>query len=466
MSLTPVLEKLKTVGATASKNDKLELLREYLKDGLFNLVVRYTLQPTLRYHCKKLPPYQPTDKVFHIKELFKKLNYLAAQPGASDADKEDLAEIASSFGEDTWEVVHRIVQKKLKCGATAASINRAAGERLIKIVAYMRCKTHEHIKNMTFPLLAQLKADGQFCYMIIDKDAKFKFMTRNAKTVFQLEHLHKELHHLTKHREQVYHGELVVYDENFEKFLPRKEGNGILNSCMQKSCDPAVLERIVFRVWDVVSEYDFWNGRCDTGYRERFSTCSERVITLNNKRYFETVKSKYVQNIAEADEYYVQLRQEGEEGCILKHDHAGWKNCTSGSKDMCKMKEIKEAELRYIGWEYGDSEGKYRTVIGSLLCESECGKLKVSVSGLTDKQRGVKGYETLANGEEVAIPDPKQFDRWDSFEGDILEVEYNEVIQDDRTKVYSLFLPRIVDFRNDKDVADTLKFLLAKEEVH
>ena len=74
-------------------------------------------------------------------------------------------------------------------------------------------------------------------------------------------------------------------------------------------------------------------------------------------------------------------------------------------------------------------------MLGALACESSDGIVKVNVSGFTDDQR-----KTITKESSV---------------GRIIEVLYNTKIQDSKTKVWSLFLPRIVQFRDDKDVANS-----------
>ena len=470
MSLKPVLEKLNTLQETNSTNEKVELLKAYLPDKLFNLVVRIALQPTLKYKIKKLPTPQPVSGKNELKDLFGLLQLIAGQSGVSKADKEAVSNMAASFDKETWEVVQRIVKKDLRCGTTATLINRAATTRLIKVMPYMRYKSDKHLKKMLFPLMAQLKCDGTFVNLLVKAGGKLQFLTRNASPVFQLTHLKEEIKHIKKFTGYVFHCELLVWNEDYTKFLDRKTGNGIISKCIKKTCPTELLERIAIRVWDVVPEYDFWNGRCDAPYRDRFDDLHTYVKVVGNSRYMSIVESRYVYTMEQADKFYKDMRRQGEEGAVLKNDHGPWHHNTGGSKYGCKMKSIKEAELVVTGWSFGDSTKKYRTVLGTVHCETADGLLKVNVSGFTDKERGVlcvknKPQYEIIDGEKIAVPNQTQLDRWDDYcaRGKILEVEYESVIQDKDTKEYSLFLPRSVSFRQDKDEADTLQHLLNKE---
>ena len=76
-------------------------------------------------------------------------------------------------------------------------------------------------------------------------------------------------------------------------------------------------------------------------------------------------------------------------------------------------------------------------MLGAMVLESDDGKVRVSVgTGFTDDQR------------------KKFFDR--NLVGKIVTVVYNSRIKDkNREDVDSLFLPRFVEIREDKDVTNT-----------
>jgi ATP-dependent DNA ligase len=100
------------------------------------------------------------------------------------------------------------------------------------------------------------------------------------------------------------------------------------------------------------------------------------------------------------------------------------------------MKAEEECDLKVIGMEEGT--GKYDGVLGALVCETADGLLKVNVgTGFSDDDR---------------------IDYWDSnIRNVIVTVRYNQKIKDKKTGVHSLFLPRFVCVREDKDVANTLE---------
>ena len=93
-----------------------------------------------------------------------------------------------------------------------------------------------------------------------------------------------------------------------------------------------------------------------------------------------------------------------------------------------------EADLKVVAIQEGT--GKYKGKIGALLCESGDGNVKVSVgSGLTDEQRSLPESDYI---------------------GKIISVKYNTKIPNYDKSGETLFLPRFVEIRLDKDSADIL----------
>ena len=83
--------------------------------------------------------------------------------------------------------------------------------------------------------------------------------------------------------------------------------------------------------------------------------------------------------------------------------------------------------------------GKNEHTFGSLYCISEDEKVECNVSGFTDEMR------------------MEIFEHWEDWQDTIISVKYNEVITDKKRKTKSLFLPRFVEHRVDRDTASLLE---------
>lgn len=132
----------------------------------------------------------------------------------------------------------------------------------------------------------------------------------------------------------------------------------------------------------------------------------------------------------------------------------GWKSHTS--PEQIKLKAEKEAELEVLG--YVPGTGDNIGGIGSLCCVSSCRNLKVDVSGLTKAMRGIERVDKKDSSKGWKVIEG--FD-CNCHNGKIITVKFNELIESDSKDTYSLFLPRFVEERADKNEADTLERIKA-----
>ena len=124
----------------------------------------------------------------------------------------------------------------------------------------------------------------------------------------------------------------------------------------------------------------------------------------------------------------------GKEGVVLKNPTAIWRDGTS--KEQVKLKLELDCDLKVIGFEEG--EGKFAGTLSSLLCESSDKMLCTSVSGFNDKMR-----------KEI-------WENRSDYLDKIVTVRFNDIMQKEG-EVASLFLPRFVEFRDDKILADSFR---------
>ncbi|MHA1738940.1 MAG: hypothetical protein ACTSWD_10175 [Candidatus Heimdallarchaeota archaeon] len=111
--------------------------------------------------------------------------------------------------------------------------------------------------------------------------------------------------------------------------------------------------------------------------------------------------------------------------------------------DQCvaSIKGVSKCEFRISSIKKGKKGTKWENHVGSIECESECGKVKFSVGGLTDAEH------------------LKDWDEWLTLLGSVVSVEYDGLIKDKSKDVWSLYLPRNLICRPDRDMADTLEML-------
>jgi len=439
MSLKHVLEKLNHIASSPSTLSKIHILKGYLLDEEFKKVCNYALASKYVFHVKKFPPFKPLDGDFtNNLAIFDILEKLNASDGANNTMKEVLYNAASTDPE-TYEVVRRICEGDLKCGVGIKNINKAVPGTIFYI-PYMRCSTEAAIGNITYPAYAQEKNDGAFTNMIVKENGGITFFTRNGKAIHQLQALKRALKPFVSrppYAGMVYMGELLVMVGG--RILPRSEGNGIITSCIYGTANQSMADKVIIRVWDCVLLSDFWDGESKIPYSKRFNTVKQLAEEIASPTFKPTF-TELVNNEVEARNFYAKIRRHGGEGEVLKSMNFHWKD--HDSPYQIKLVNTSSAELRIVGWNYGAERSKYEHVCGAVLMESECGMLKVKVSGMTDEQRAWD---------------------WDSHIGDIATVKFKELSQGKGNQHMSMTHPRIDELRLDRRTAQTLKDILKRE---
>jgi len=316
-----------------------------------------------------------------IEDIFVALDRLVKQKGASISIKKELAHLAS-IDKETWEVVHRICNGDLRCGVGVRTLNEVL-PGLIPFTPYLRCKSHRHIDKAKTPGIVQEKANGMYAEMIVEEDL-IKFGTRDSHEIHQLDHLKEIFLDSIEGEDTVYMGELRVRDHD-GSILDRATGNGIINKCIQNTAKPDDSLRVFFSIWDSVYLDHYREAKSPISYKERFDDVIDTVEILDNKG-FCVIDYKYVETIAEAQEYANERIRRGEEGGVYKWLKATWSNSTSSQQ--FKIKARFEGELRAVRWEYGDKGKKHEHRMGRIIFETDDGLVRTAVgSGFSDEFR-------------------------------------------------------------------------------
>jgi len=421
MSILSVITELRS---TNSRLEKEAILKKYIDNTVLKSVLIRALASHIQYYQRKIPVYSTNGKNVELIEALERMNDLADRKVTGNAAIEFLSNILSDVSADDAKVIELIIKKDLDCGVSTPTVNKI-WEDLIPTFDTMLCSpmSDKLLDKMVYPAIAQKKLDGLRCNVVV-KSGTVTFYSRNGKTFDLLGNLEQEFLDASKGADIVFDGELLVSENGKE--LDRQTGNGILNKANKGTISEAEAAKITMVIWDVIN-YDNWvNQKDPTPYINRFDYLS--TLGLNGK--LSVVPSQIVNSLDEAREIYEDYYARGFEGIILKSMNAIWEPKRSTSQ--IKFKGEETTSLRVIAIQEGKEDSKYKGQIGALLCESEDGKLRVSVgSGLTDEDR--KSGDFLCK---------------------IIEVKYNTKIKSKGSDVYSLFLPRYIEVRFDRDEAD------------
>jgi hypothetical protein len=457
---------LEALRIQTSNNAKISLIKKYVEDDMFRAMIELTMDGNLHYNIKKLP--LPTNSERNAGDFWYIANTLykfAKQRGVTKPEKQLLANLCPEPYQR--DIVHRILNKDLKCKVAHRLVNKAV-PGLIDIVPYMRCSGIAAAKNVHFPAIVQNKEDGTFVNFF-PMTKSVRFMSRNGNDFVFPENsltdiILENFPRLDMNNYEVYMGEFLVMQNG--KYLSRQEGNAIVVKALEKSQTITIDESLQVHIilWDVVTEKEFYEGSSDTPYIERYEKLKwlvERKIP--RVKLSETI---IVDTIEEAKEFAVERINKGGEGAVLKDFSSIWIDGTSRKQIKLKAGGLglegkeRECELRVVSFEYGKKGTKYEGCLGGLRCVSEDEALEVIVgSGFTDQQRGFLGFDNygfpmfMEEEDFLAYMD-------DTFLGQVITARFNDVIQDKHKQKPRLFLGRFIEVRHDKHLADTLDEIL------
>lgn len=494
---------------TPKTNDKREILRGHAGIPDLEKYLRYVHdEVNFVWGKSKLPtiaatPVDDTLQDETLEEMYamlEKMNDGELKGNAADAAMQDYLAGKKPYYE---QLLFYVLKRDIKAKTGAKMINEEMG-RFIPIAPYMRCEPEAQMTNrivyetdgIKHGALAQSKADGAFlnsrlspgyddveCTTRYGREVPSNKFLNSLSIIPGLMNFGKDF---------VMHGELLLKDTD-GTIMDRQTGNGKINAYAKRESTTAefvkkikaaktekakqklidkleehilewdyIQKNLVYEVWDLVAYNDWINLECDIMTFIRFNMVNEAVVKYN--QYVESIDMdidncelrlidyKVVYNEDEAMSFYQEQLDKGLEGMVIKNMYATWKHDTN-REGIIKLKDFKENDLIILGWEPADEDSEFVGGIGSLICESSEGILKVNVSGMKRHQRGLERVDEKDSSKGLKVIDGFDFDQ---FTGKIAAVKYNEMTKNKDTGVYSLFLPSILEIRDpgDKTQAD------------
>jgi ATP-dependent DNA ligase len=419
-----ILDILNEITDTPSRNEKEAILKREVNNDLLRRVFFLAYDPFTQFYIRKIPEYErnETSHAASLEGLLPGLQALSSRRATGNAGIYHLQTMLQALNVKDAEVLERIIGKDLKCGASGSTANKVWPGLIAEFPCMLCTPSDEKIlSKFKFPAFAQLKMDGMRFNAIV-KDGKCEFRSRNGKEINLLGNLEQEFVKLANGQNLVFDGELLVVVEG--NIQDRQTGNGILNKAVKGTISAKEAESVQATVWDCIPYHHFVEGKGSTQYLTRFAILES--ASLPHK--IRLVESSVVASLDEAEAIFERYLAQGQEGIILKDMSGIWED--KRVKTQVKFKAELDCDLRVVGIQPGT--GKYEGMVGALLCESSDGVIQVDVgSGLSDDDR-----------------------RRDDYIGKIVAVTYNARIKNKQGK-QSLFLPRLIEVRLDKDEADS-----------
>ena len=448
-----ILEIIKELRADASLNYKKEVLARYSDYEPFKEFLIRVYNPRINYYLRKVPDVISYEmKEQNTYDLYNTLDALSLRLVTGTMASNLVRDFLLNANQTVRELFELVIGRDIRAGVGVGIINEVY-KGLVEEIFYCRCskldeKTLERFDTMPDGFLTQAKLDGQFSYIIKANDT-LTMLTR-AGTVWTSDSLKEDM---VECPDGVYIGEALIYREG--KPLDRKTGNGMITSFIKREATLESLQEKIYQetsrkksdklqselkmkefefeqtdkalhfvIWDSLTLQEFEEGLSTRPYTQRQGEAI-RVCFLTSR--LKPVPSFRVYSIKEAQAIAEGFILEGGEGAIIKKLDAVWKDGTS--KDLVKIKAVLDADLLCVDVEEGS--GKYRGKVGALVLETSCGRLRVKVgTGLSDLDRA------------------KPFDY---YVGKVIEIQYNEFIKSKVKSTASLFLPRFIEMREDKN---------------
>jgi DNA ligase-1 len=342
------------------------------------------------------------------------------------------------------ELLGRILRRDLRAGFSSSTVNKAI-KGLIKEYPYQRCSlpAKSNLKEFDWArgAYSQLKADGTFVNVSVDEksDVKVALRTRqgNDLPLAELTNLVEAIDFLLEPG-YGYQGELVVFEDG--KLMPRKAGNGVLNSVLRGGkLEPN--QKVVFEVWDRIPLDKLQpDGEHREPYEERYQHLVRMLEDTGGAAQVRLIETRIVHSFEEAVAHCREVVSQGLEGTIVKSAGAFWRDGTS--KDQVKLKIEAVCDLRIRGILPGDEGKKNAGRAGRLRLSTEDDRLVVDVTVKNEAMRDALDA------------------RPQDFLGGIVEVLFNDIMEPGASNpLHCLYLPRLKnDFvRADKDIADSLE---------
>jgi len=427
-----VLLQIESTTGEGSQKIKQDLIKNNYSKEL-EYLLKVALDPFLTTKLHKLEVIEESPYLVQY-DAFEKFVDLTSRlfeaPAPNDKFREEAFELVNctqaSFEER--KMLGKVLTKRLNIGIGAKLINKAFGREVIPDPSLMLAEDDEKEINKWGKIICEEKYDGvRIIAFVSGQEVKFFTRAFNEISSGYLSVIANECKLLIKNSglegDWFLDGELT--DSN------RKSVSGKVNQMLKGKPASSIGDDLMFNVFDLEDAETLKRGKGVIPFEIRRQTLEgvfEKSLT-----YSVTLAESFVTKEKEdIYSYYKNIVSKGGEGVILKNpDHVY--ECKR-SKNWIKLKEVNECDLVIKGWYPG--EGKREGFIGGFICEDQTGILKVKIgSGFTDNDLHELSVEP------------------DQHIGKICSVQYNVIIND-KNNNWSLFLPRFIEIRNDKTLAD------------
>jgi DNA ligase 1 len=323
--------------------------------------------------------------------------------------------------------VKKFVTKDLKLGISEKTVNKIYGAGTIPTFAVMLAESFEKkADKVTGKFYITLKLDGNRC-VAINGDEGVKFFTRKGQPIEGMTALENQFSNLPKG--WVFDGELLL--ENPDN-LPSDELFRATQKVVRKDGEKKNLE---FYVFDALPVVEFQTGKSKKTYEQRRNNLE---LMFGHFDDGQMPSIKLLPIMYEGDDKSViplimkKVEEEGFEGLMI--NTANGLYVSKRTVNLLKVKTMKTADLYVVSAEKA-IDGQFEGLLSRVNVEYK-GNLVGVGSGFTLEQR------------RQFIENP------DLIIGKVIEVQFFEESQDEKTGQPSLRFPVFKGIRDDKTIDD------------
>jgi DNA ligase-1 len=430
LNLFRQLEKLSGEGSQKQKQEilktNLDEKLSYLLDVCFNPFV------TTKLHKINFLPEITGSHEDLWRDFVSLVEELKKSPAANDQLR-SRAEILVSHklsddqveDKDLREIFRKILTKRMNIGIGAKLINKAIGTSLIPDPSPMLATDDQAVIQKWDSICCEEKYDGVRIICLVENNST-KFFTRafNELDSKYFSKISEEILLLSAGRENIFFdGELTDFD--------RKSVSGKVTQIMKGSPAESIGDDLLFNIFDMESSSSLTKERGTTVYTERRKNL-EFIFADHDLKNLKIAQKWEANKLEDLMPIYDKIVLDGGEGVIMKDPNHVYE--CKRSKSWIKFKEVQDCDLVITGWYPG--EGKREGFIGGFMLTDSSNTLHVKVgAGFTDEDLKILSADA------------------DSQIGKIASIQYNVPITD-KNGNRSLFLPRFIEIRSDKNQPD------------
>lgn len=453
-----ILQIVKELQSTNSKNEKEIILRQVEKDSTADIILRFLFDDNVVTGIKRnklnkrLGLTVNGDVSKHAGGWGDLLEYFKENKTGKEVDIDYLINSAKyargSHGEEESDLILSVICKDLKLGCGASTYNKAHPDNPVFDYKIMGGKAYEEDRAR------KLIESGETLYFTEKIDGNrgtrdmysgAKMVSRNGKEWSGTHSILDELNRLVG-LDRVPEGEFVYNDLSGK--MASQEIRAMTSSIMNdKNITDKAMAGIVFKIFDVPLKEDFNEDNSGETYIDRRTIMDVYSQIINNigLKYVQVIPIEFtVSTEDELELVATRLKafvKSGKEGYMCIASSQPYK--TGKGYGLMKLKNILSADLLISGWNYGKEKTKWEGKFASFTVEFP----------YVDK-KGKKGIYQVDVGtgysdefREEVNKDP------DSYIGRLLEILVTEVSKN-KDGGYSLSYARLVDFRDDKNTID------------